>query len=62
MNNRETNENMHSNSTRANFVNGIPCFMRKYPRKQTKGKKKNKKKKQKKTKNKNKNKKQTNKL
>ena len=36
---------MHSNSTRANFVNGIPCFMRKYPRKKTKGKKKKKKKK-----------------
>ena len=42
MNNRETNENMHSNSTRANFVNGIPCFMRKYPRKKTKGKTKTK--------------------
>ena len=28
MNNRETNENMHSNSTRANFVNRIPCFMK----------------------------------
>ena len=26
MNNRETNENMHSNSTRANFVNRIPCL------------------------------------
>ena len=38
MNDRETNENMHSNSTRANFVNRIPCFMRKYPRKKTKGK------------------------
>ena len=38
MNNRETNEYMHSNSTRANFVNRIPCFMRKYPRKKTKGK------------------------
>ena len=38
MNNRKTNENMHSNSTRANFVNGIPCIMRKYPRKKTKGK------------------------
>ena len=38
MNNRETNENMHSNSTRANFVNRIPCFMRKYPRTKTKGK------------------------
>ena len=29
MNNREANENMHSNSTRANFVNRIPCFMTK---------------------------------
>ena len=38
MNNRETNENVHSNSTRANFVNRIPCFMRKYLRKKTKGK------------------------
>ena len=38
MNNRETNENMHSNSTRANFVNRIPYFMRKYPRTKTKGK------------------------
>ena len=38
MNNRETNENMHSNSTRANFVNRIPCFMRKHPRTKTKGK------------------------
>ena len=38
MNNRETNENIHSNSTRANFVNRIPSFMRKYPRTKTKGK------------------------
>ena len=38
MNNRETNENMHSNSTWANFVNRIPCLMRKYLRKKTKGK------------------------
>ena len=30
---RETNENMHSNSARAKFVNRISCFMRKYPRK-----------------------------
>ena len=29
MNNRETNENMHSNSTRANFVNRIPLFYEK---------------------------------
>ena len=36
MNNRETNENMHSNSARANFVNRIPWFMRKYPRKKQK--------------------------
>ena len=62
MNNRETNETMHSNSTRANFVKRIPCFMRKYLRKKTKGKtykkiKKKKKKKKKNNKN-NKNKKQ----
>ena len=30
MNNRETNEKTHSNSTRAKFVNKIPYFMRKY--------------------------------
>ena len=30
LNNRETNENMLSNSTRTKFVNKIPCFMRKY--------------------------------
>ena len=38
MYNRETNENMHSNSTGAKFVNRIPCFMRKYLRKKTHGK------------------------
>ena len=38
MNNRETNENMYSNSTQANFVNRTPSFMRKYPRVKTKGK------------------------
>ena len=32
LNNRETIENLHSNSTWAKFVNKIPCFMRKYLR------------------------------
>ena len=29
MNNRETNENMHTDSTRAKFVNKIPFFYEK---------------------------------
>ena len=36
INSKERNENMHSDSERAKFVNRISCFMKKYPRKKVK--------------------------